>query len=82
MGKYKIRVKVELVECNDSEEQGVTKQQDGSFTMTISGQDAMSIDKCERGVLEAVCPTIRDALSRHLSEISKKRFLKKPNQQK
>jgi len=72
MGKYKIKVKVELVECNGAEEHDPAKQRDGSFTMTISEQDAISIDNCEKSVLRTAHSTIREAISKHLSEISKK----------
>ena len=72
MGKYKIKVKVELVECNEAEEHGPLEQEDGSFTMTISEQNAVSIDHCEKAVLRTAHPTIREAISKHLSEISKK----------
>ena len=83
MGKYKVQVKVELIECNDDVKEHDPKQEkDGSFTMTISEQDAISIDNCERAVLMAAHPTIRDAISKHLSEISKKKPLKKASQQK
>ena len=40
--------------------------------MTISEQDAISIDKCESSILRTAYPTIRDAISKHLTEISKK----------
>ena len=51
MGRYKIRVKVELVECNDKGEgHEAVREDDGSFTMTISEGDAISIDKCENAV--------------------------------
>jgi len=50
--------------------------------MTISEKDAMSIDLCERAVLMAAHPTIREAISKHLSEISKKKPLKKPKKDK
>ena len=79
MGKYKIKVKVELVECNDDKEHDASKQEDGSFTMTISEQDAISIDKCENAVLRTAHPTIREAISKHLSEVSKKKPLKDAN---
>jgi len=83
MGKYKVRVKVELVECDDSaKEHNLKKEEDGSLSMTISEQDAISIDNCEKAVLMAAHPTIRDAISKHLSDISKKKPLKKPNQEK
>jgi hypothetical protein len=83
MGKYKVQVKVELIECNDdAKEHDPQKEKDGSFTMTISEQDSISIDKCERAVLMAAHPTIREAISKHLSEISKKKPLKEQDQQK
>ncbi|MBW1739470.1 MAG: hypothetical protein JRJ69_18610 [Deltaproteobacteria bacterium] len=83
MGKYKIKVKVELVECTEANKKhDPSKQEDGSFTMTISEQDAVSIDNCEKAVLRTAYPTIREAISKHLSEISKKKFLKEQNQKK
>jgi hypothetical protein len=81
MGKYRIQVKVELIECNDdSNEHDLTEQKDGSFAMTISEKDAISIDNCERAILLTAHPTIRNAISKHLSDISKKKSLKEPNQ--
>lgn len=72
MGKYRIRVKVELVECDDADTHGMKKEGDGHFSMTIDEKDAISIDKCEKSVLLTAYPTIRDAISAHLSEVSKK----------
>ncbi|OEU83602.1 MAG: hypothetical protein BA865_06765 [Desulfobacterales bacterium S5133MH4] len=82
MGKYKIKVEVELVECTEAKKHDPSKQEDGSFTMTISEQDAISIDNCEKAVLRTAYPTIREAISKHLSEISKKKLLKKQDQKK
>jgi hypothetical protein len=79
MGKYKIRVKVELVECDDGKENDIQKQSDGSFTMTINEKDAISIDNCEKSILLTAHPSIRDAISKHLAEISKKKLSKKPD---
>jgi len=78
MGNYKIKVNVELVEC-DASEHDLQKEMDGNFTMTISEADAISIDNCESSVLRTAHPAIREAISRHLSEISKKKLLKKQN---
>jgi hypothetical protein len=82
MGKYKIRVKVELLECDGAKAHGVMKEDNGCFSMTITEQDAINIDNCENAVLRTAHPTIRDAISKHLSEVSKKKRLKKPNQEK
>jgi len=53
----------------------------GCFAMTISEKNAISIDNCERSLLQTAYPAIREAISKHLSDVSKKRFLKKPNQE-
>jgi hypothetical protein len=72
MSRYKVNVKVELIECDDSEQGDLTKHPDGNFSLTISEQDAISIDKVESSVLRAAYPTIREAVSEHLTRISKK----------
>ena len=77
MGKYKIRVKVEFVECDDAESNSPMKQNDGSFEMSIDGADAISIDNCESAALRTSYEAIRDALSEHLSQASKKKPSKK-----
>ncbi len=77
MSKYKIKVSVEFVECDETENREVNKNNDGSFSMIISEQDAISIDMCERSVLQTAYPTIREAVSDHLSQISKKKSKKK-----
>jgi hypothetical protein len=61
-----------LVECDEAENHEVNKNNDGSFSMVISEQDAISIDMCEKSVLQIAYPTIREAVSNHLSQISKK----------
>jgi hypothetical protein len=82
VGKYRIRVKVELVECDESDANGMKKEGDGAFSMTIDEKDAFSIDNCEKSVLMTAYPTIRDAISAHLSEVSKKKRMKKDCRQK
>ena len=76
MSGYKINVKVELIECNNSGQDELTKHPDGSFSMVISGQDAVSIDKVESSVLQTAYPTIRQAVSEHFTQISKKKPVK------
>ena len=77
MGKYKIRVKVEFVECDEAEQKSPMKQNDGSFEMSIDGADAISIDNCETAVMRTSFEAIRAALSEHLSQASKKKPSKK-----
>ena len=76
MTTYKIKVHVEFVECDDTINNQPTLNNDGIFSMTISEQDAVSIDMCEKSVLQTAFPSIRDAVSKHLSEISKKKPMK------
>ncbi|MFV9691743.1 MAG: hypothetical protein ACNY01_12365 [Desulfobacteria bacterium] len=44
MGKYKVQVQVELIECNDdAKDHDLRQEKNGSFTMTISEQDAIAL---------------------------------------
>lgn len=73
MSRYKVKINVELVECDEAVNDTPTEQQDGSFSMVISEKDAVSIDKCEKTILKTAYPTIRSALSEHLTGLSKKK---------
>lgn len=73
MSKYKIRINVELVESDETENHEINKNTDGSYSMVISEQDATSIDMCEKSVLQIAYPTIRKTVSDHLSQVSKKK---------
>ena len=73
MSKYKIKINVELVESNETENHEINKNTDGSYSMVISEKDATSIDMCEKSVLQIAYPTIRKAVSDHLSQVSKKK---------
>jgi hypothetical protein len=72
MGNYKIKVNVEIEECSDTKLNNPEKKQDGSFEMNISEKDAISIDNVEKAILSTNYEAIRDAISEHLTEISKK----------
>ncbi len=72
MSKYRIKVHVELEECDESENHEITQNSDGSFSTVITEKDAISIDMCEKSVLQTAYPTIRKAVSNHFSQISKK----------
>jgi hypothetical protein len=77
MGNLMIRIKIELVESGDANEHDLQKEGTGCFTRTISEKEAISIDNCEKAVLTTAYPAIRDALSQHLSDVSKKKPRKK-----
>ncbi len=82
MGKYEIKVKVEIVESSKQNAHEPQEQNDGSFTMIIDEKDAVSIDHSEKALLETAYPTIRKALSKHLENVSKKKPLKAPKRNK
>lgn len=73
MKNHKIRIRVEIVECEEENNGKAEKVNDGEFEMIVTGQQAVSIDDIEQAVLATNYPAIRDALSKHLSEISKKK---------
>lgn len=77
MKNYKIKVNVEIVECDEPVQDEPVKLNDGNFELNISDKDASSIDNCEKALLLANYPAIRDAISKHLSKISKKKLLEK-----
>ncbi len=64
------------MECDDQETENPVKQNNGTLNMIISENDAISIDNCENALLRTAHPAIRDAISKHLSDISKKKLLK------
>ncbi|MEA3360714.1 MAG: hypothetical protein U9R17_15090 [Thermodesulfobacteriota bacterium] len=73
MAKFKINVQVELIECDDATNEEPILNNNGSFSMTISENDAISIDKVENSVLQTSYPAIRKAVEQHLTELSKKK---------
>ena len=75
MSDYKIRVKVEIVESQDSEENVPMKTKDGWFELNMSEEAAISIDSCEETLLKMNYTAMREAISTHLSEVSKKKTL-------
>ena len=76
MGNYQIKVNIEIVESKDSLSNNPHKTKDGCFNITLSEADAINIDKIENALLNTNYEAIRDALSSHLQELSKKKPLK------
>lgn len=74
---YKIKVNIEIVECDDDMQPEPQKLQDGHFELVIEEQLGCNIDKCEQALLQANYPALRSALSAHLTEISKKKVLER-----
>lgn len=77
MNKFEITVSVNISESDEKKENGLKKLKNGNFSMTINETDAISIDNCEKAVLETAYPAIRESVAKHLSDVSKKKPPKK-----
>lgn len=73
MNTYKIRINVEIVPTTEPPNTIPFQGDDGYVELVIPESEASSIDLCERRLLDTSHPVIRDALSRHLSALSKKK---------
>lgn len=82
MNKCLIEVIIKVVDCGGSEDKSPVPIDDGGYKMVISEADAVSIDNFEAAVLRTAFPAIREAISRHLTETSKKKRVKKRAKQK
>ncbi len=77
MDKFKLKVRIEIVPIADGQQAEGTSHQaadwvDEEAVEVISAQAATCIDDMEEVVLQKGYEVMRQALSRHLSEISKK----------
>jgi hypothetical protein len=82
MKKHKIRVKIEVVECEEEKTGEIGKIDDGEFEMVITPEQATSIDDFEQALLVTNYEAIRDAVRKHLSEVSKKKPSKRGEKEK
>ncbi len=73
MSQYEIRVEIKIQECEGSMDTNPVEQADGSFRLVMPDKTASSIDDCEQALLRTNCAAVRQALSTHLSTLSKKK---------
>ncbi len=71
MPNYAITIQIDMSKTASEVTTGATHSADGHFRIVISGESAQSIDQCEQALLAVNYPAIREALSRHLSEVSR-----------
>ncbi len=71
MPNYAITIQIDMSKTESEVTTGATQSADGHFRIVISGASAQSIDQCEQALLAVNYPAIREALSRHLSEVSR-----------
>ncbi len=73
MSPYEITVEIKIKECEGSVETNPVEQADGSFRLVIPDEQASSIDDCEQALLRTNFVAVRQAISAHLSALSKKK---------
>ena len=69
---YKIRVKIELVESNESPEGGITNPSSGVYEQVLSQEMGENIDGCEEKFMPLMYAAMRESLGCHWSQSSKK----------
>ena len=73
MSPYEIRIDIKIQECEGSVDTNPVEQADGSFRLVMAAETASSIDACEQALLRTNFAAVRQALSAHLSTLSKKK---------
>ncbi len=69
---YRIRVKIEMSECSDTQSEDISNPEAGIYEQVISQEVGESIDECEQKLLVMNYEAIRASLSAHLSQASQK----------
>ena len=73
MNQYEISVHVTIKECEGTVDTNPVEHADGSFRLVIPDKTASSIDDCEQALLRTNFAAVRQAISTHLSTLSKKK---------
>lgn len=71
MPNYEIHIQVDIRPTEQDVTPAATPSNDGGFRIVINRESGQSIDQCEQALLAVNYPAIREALSRHLSEVSR-----------
>jgi hypothetical protein len=73
MSNYEVKIQIDISQTEEEVTRGTHQSADGSFRMVVPCASGQSIDQCEQALLAANYPAIREALSRHFSEVSKQK---------
>ena len=72
MSNYEIQIHIQIRPTDDDVSEDAPQQDDeGRFRTVVSGATAQSIDACEQALLGLNYPALREALSRHLTEVAR-----------
>lgn len=78
---YKIKVHIEIVESEEETQDEPLETGPGQFELVLDENQALSIDDCEQALLRTNYPAVRAALAQHLTAMSKKKPVLKPEPQ-
>ena len=73
MPNYEIKIQVAICPTEQDVTSEVTPCADGSFRVIMSHESGQCLDPCEQALLALNYPVLREALSRHLSEVSRQK---------
>ena len=71
MSNYEIQLHIQIRPTDDDVTEEAQQEGDGRYRTVVSGATGQSIDACEQALLGLNYPALREALSRHLSEVSR-----------
>ena len=71
MSNYEIQIHIEIRPTDDDVTEAAQQDGDGRFRTVVPEATAHRIDACEQALLGLNYPALREALSRHLSEVSR-----------
>ena len=71
MSNYEIQIHIQIRPTDDDVSEAAQQDDEGRFRTVVSGATGQSIDACEQALLGLNYPALREALSRHLSEVSR-----------
>ncbi|MGK5093962.1 hypothetical protein WDW89_18360 [Deltaproteobacteria bacterium TL4] len=71
MSNYEIKIQIAIQKTDSEKTNGVASLEEKGFRIVISQESAQSIDESEKTLLSANYPALRQALSEHLSEMSR-----------
>jgi uncharacterized protein (DUF2336 family) len=71
MSNYEIQIHIQIRPTDDEVTEEAQQDDAGRFRTVVSRATGQSIDACEQALLRLNYPALRDALSRHLSEVSR-----------
>jgi hypothetical protein len=71
MSNYEIAIHIQIRPTDDDVSEDAQQDDEGRFRTVVSGATGQRIDACEQALLRLNYPALREALSRHLREVSR-----------